>query len=185
MSVGASMGMMDVAAGPGPGVGVGPGVDAVSGMRLERTGERVRCTQGPVVVATWAWVARFEVGYGGGGSPGTESGDGNGYGLGSYNNNGKGKEREEIGEGWRGEWVIQAEGTMEGKNALMEWLDTDAATAAAAEPGGGERDGRVIREFEVIRDRCSARRTWLRLLTRQTHNTSDLSLDSTSTDELS
>ncbi|KDQ14346.1 hypothetical protein BOTBODRAFT_174834 [Botryobasidium botryosum FD-172 SS1] len=142
-------------------------------LTLEKMGECVQSSHGPARVAKWAWVARFEVGASD--SPSnisTPRGQGKG----------KGKERAqdidaEVGEGWRGEWVIQTEGTTEGKAALMDLLDMENG------PDGEERIG----EFEVVRDKCTAQRIWLRLMTspHSSADPSDLSMDSISTEELS
>jgi hypothetical protein len=58
---------------------------------------------------------------------------------------------EPVGKGWRGEWVIEGEGTPEGKTLLEEcvskrWLDRPIVV-------------------EIVLEKCSLGKTWLRILT--------------------
>jgi len=64
-----------------------------------------------------------------------------------------------IGEGWAGEWILEGEGTKEGKETLIDCIL-------------GKIDGPF--EWEVVVERCGGGRVWLRLLnvftwTRDTH----------------
>ena len=53
-----------------------------------------------------------------------------------------------IGEGWAGEWVLEAEGTKEGKQGLIDAYEQDHQF--------------VGREWEVIREKCGVGKVWLR-----------------------
>ncbi|KAG8908346.1 hypothetical protein FRB99_007273 [Tulasnella sp. 403] len=56
-----------------------------------------------------------------------------------------------IGEGWNAEWVVEAEGTREGKAGLLLALDP---------PEEGAEDS----EWEIVRDKCLPGRLWMRLI---------------------
>ncbi|KIM40513.1 hypothetical protein M413DRAFT_11417 [Hebeloma cylindrosporum] len=55
----------------------------------------------------------------------------------------------DVGEGWFGEWVLEYEGTREGKQTLLDAL-------------GGRALGR--REWELVREKSGGGKLWLRLL---------------------
>ncbi|EPQ54368.1 hypothetical protein GLOTRDRAFT_139664 [Gloeophyllum trabeum ATCC 11539] len=55
-----------------------------------------------------------------------------------------------LGEGWQGEWVLEGEGTKEGKQSLLDAIRGDET---------GER------EWEVVREKSHGGRIWLKLLT--------------------
>ncbi|KAK2460969.1 hypothetical protein APHAL10511_007439 [Amanita phalloides] len=59
------------------------------------------------------------------------------------------QELRHIGDGWVGEWILEGEGTKEGKEVLLDCIQ-----------------GKVIgpMEWEVIVERCGGGRVWLRLL---------------------
>ncbi|KAI0342789.1 hypothetical protein BDW22DRAFT_1345274 [Trametopsis cervina] len=57
-----------------------------------------------------------------------------------------------LGEGWRGEWVLEAEGTKEGRQSLVD--------AVKAGPNGITPRGL----WEVVRDKSGAGRLWMRLI---------------------
>ncbi|KAG8932578.1 hypothetical protein FRC01_013208 [Tulasnella sp. 417] len=57
------------------------------------------------------------------------------------------------GEGWATQWVVEAEGTKEGKAGLLEALDPSV---------GGEAPPAT--EWELVRDKCTPGRLWLRLI---------------------
>ncbi|TFK45855.1 hypothetical protein OE88DRAFT_1668720 [Heliocybe sulcata] len=54
-----------------------------------------------------------------------------------------------LGEGWQGEWVLEGEGTKEGRLSLLD---------AVSGEGG-------VREWELVREKSHGRRIWLKLLT--------------------
>lgn len=57
------------------------------------------------------------------------------------------------GDGWATQWVVEAEGTKEGKEGLLEALDPSV---------GGENTPAT--EWELVRDKCTPGRLWLRLI---------------------
>lgn len=54
-----------------------------------------------------------------------------------------------MGYGWSGEWILQGEGTKEGKQSLVDAVQ------------GGEQSQR---EWEVVKDKCGNGRLWLKLV---------------------
>ncbi|KAG9009108.1 hypothetical protein FRB94_012504 [Tulasnella sp. JGI-2019a] len=64
------------------------------------------------------------------------------------------------GDGWRMDWVVEAEGTLEGKNALIDAVNGVAATSQE------DQEGRDLgREWEVVREKTvPGSRLWLRLV---------------------
>ena len=69
--------------------------------------------------------------------------------------------RPDFGEGWQCEWILEGEGTREGRQSILDALRGDAS---------GER------EWELMMEKCSIARIWLRFvladvegLTHQTH----------------
>ncbi|KAF8532194.1 hypothetical protein JB92DRAFT_1593525 [Gautieria morchelliformis] len=59
-----------------------------------------------------------------------------------------------LGEGWAGEWVLEAEGTKEGRQVLLDQCE--------------ENDHRLaVREWEVIREKSGAGIVWLRIIPEQ------------------
>ncbi|KAG9018256.1 hypothetical protein FRB90_011763 [Tulasnella sp. 427] len=69
------------------------------------------------------------------------------------------------GEGWATQWIVEAEGTKEGKAGLLEALDP--STGGAVPP---------LTEWELVRDKCTPGRLWMRLIV--------VPLPTESTDEL-
>lgn len=56
-----------------------------------------------------------------------------------------------LGEGWAGEWVLEAEGTKEGKQELLDAYEEQ------------DNEHRFMgREWEVIREKSGRGRVWLR-----------------------
>ena len=55
-----------------------------------------------------------------------------------------------MNEGWAGEWVLQGEGTREGRAALQDMLRGERGTR------------RQEREFEIVLDKSGSGRLWLR-----------------------
>jgi hypothetical protein len=55
--------------------------------------------------------------------------------------------RPDFGEGWQCEWILEGEGTKEGRQSILDALCGDA---------NGER------EWELIMEKCTAARIWLR-----------------------
>ena len=86
---------------------------------------------GYAVVKKYTWVARIP--YVGPGS-GTEAGIA-------------------LGEGWQGEWILEAEGTQEGKQQLLDAVKADPSTNST-------RRG----VWEIVRDKSGAGRIWFRLV---------------------
>ncbi|RDB25937.1 hypothetical protein Hypma_006652 [Hypsizygus marmoreus] len=70
---------------------------------------------------------------------------------------GEGEGEEEMGKGWEGEWILEGEGTKEGREALVEWI----FGTGGMDGNGREREGRV---WELVRERCAVGRIWLKLL---------------------
>ncbi|KAF8623716.1 hypothetical protein AX17_007413 [Amanita inopinata Kibby_2008] len=106
---------------------------AKSEVRLVQTRTRVRSPHSPVgyaVVKKHVWTVRF---------------------LRSqfFTEAGVSQELQSIGDGWLGEWVLEGEGTREGKRTLLDCLF-------------GKMTGPM--EWELVREQCSAGRVWLRLL---------------------
>ncbi|GJE88700.1 hypothetical protein PsYK624_047830 [Phanerochaete sordida] len=60
--------------------------------------------------------------------------------------------RDALGEGWQGEWVLEAEGTKEGRQSLLD----------AVRPGPDGATPRGL--WEVARDRSGGGRVWMRLV---------------------
>jgi len=54
-----------------------------------------------------------------------------------------------LGEGWRGEWVLETEGTREGRQTLVDCLSGDADEVFV---------------WEFVREKCSAGQIWLKLV---------------------
>ncbi|EMD34030.1 hypothetical protein CERSUDRAFT_97955 [Gelatoporia subvermispora B] len=60
----------------------------------------------------------------------------------------------ELGRGWQGEWVLEAEGTKEGRQYLLDALTANAGA-----------EGRVVRgQWEVVREKSGGGRLWMKLL---------------------
>ncbi|KIK63708.1 hypothetical protein GYMLUDRAFT_71833 [Collybiopsis luxurians FD-317 M1] len=57
----------------------------------------------------------------------------------------------EVGAGWEGEWVLEGDGTKEGRESLLSCLRRD-------------QKGKDLMEWQLVRDRCGRGRVWLRLL---------------------
>ncbi|KAG5638625.1 hypothetical protein H0H81_011344 [Sphagnurus paluster] len=112
--------------------------------RLLRLPTRVKTTRGggAALVRRYKWVARVYVSAPRvpGGEDGTEG---------------------ELGAGWEGEWVLEGDGTKEGRETLMEWL-----VGRGAEQGKGTfgHDEQWEWEWELVRERCGKGRIWMRLL---------------------
>ncbi|KAI0326924.1 hypothetical protein GY45DRAFT_48526 [Cubamyces sp. BRFM 1775] len=59
-----------------------------------------------------------------------------------------------LGRGWHGEWVLEAEGTREGRQSLVDALE-----------GGADRHGLARRgQWQVVREKSGGGRLWLKLL---------------------
>jgi len=56
-----------------------------------------------------------------------------------------------VGDGWNVEWVVEAEGTKEGKAGLIMALDPS-------------EDEVHDTEWEIVREKCSPGRLWMRLI---------------------
>ncbi|KAG2138264.1 hypothetical protein BD769DRAFT_1434946 [Suillus cothurnatus] len=105
-----------------------PGGGGVPELNLVQTTERVRSPQsrgGWAAAKKYMWVARARVGMGF-----VDVDDG-------------------LGEGWRGEWVLETEGTREGRQTLVDCLSGDA--------------GEVF-VWEFVREKSGGGRLWLKLV---------------------
>lgn len=105
-----------------------PGGGGVPELNLVQTTERVRSVQsrgGWAAAKKHMWVARARVGMGF-----VDIDDG-------------------LGEGWRGEWVLETEGTREGRQTLVDCLSGDA--------------GEVF-VWEFVREKSGGGRIWLKLV---------------------
>ncbi|KAI0719329.1 hypothetical protein C8T65DRAFT_827069 [Cerioporus squamosus] len=104
-------------------------------MKLVNVATRVPSPQSPTgfaMVRKYMWLARIP--YVGPGS-GTEAGMA-------------------LGRGWHGEWVLEAEGTREGKQSLV-----DALSMGTNGPGLRRRG-----QWEIVREKSGGGRLWLKLL---------------------
>lgn len=64
---------------------------------------------------------------------------------------------------WGGEWVVEAEGTKEGKEALVDAVNGRVVSGSAALVKEGEGGGEMGNEWEVVRERSvPGSRLWLR-----------------------
>lgn len=105
--------------------------DTYPHLALSHVRTRVSSPHSPLgyaMVKKYMWVARIP-------SVGPESGTEAGVAL---------------GEGWRGEWVLEAEGTREGRQRLVD----------AAKPGSNGSTPRAL--WEVVRDKSTGGRIWMR-----------------------
>ncbi|KAI0955888.1 hypothetical protein AcV7_006430 [Taiwanofungus camphoratus] len=59
-----------------------------------------------------------------------------------------------LGRGWQGEWMLEGEGTKEGRQSLLDALQAGDADGARARRG----------EWEVVRDKSGGGRLWMKLL---------------------
>ncbi|KAF4571244.1 hypothetical protein EYR36_008573 [Pleurotus pulmonarius] len=67
------------------------------------------------------------------------------------------EEDDAIGEGWTGEWILEGEGTREGKQALLQCFDRWAS-------------GVVKKELELVREKSGGGRLWFKLLNSYSDN---------------
>ncbi|KAH0585224.1 hypothetical protein H2248_008473 [Termitomyces sp. 'cryptogamus'] len=77
----------------------------------------------------------------------------------------------ELGQGWQGEWIVEGEGTKEGREALIDWLlGRGRAQGRVEGKGKGREQDRteVEWEWELVRERCQNDRMWFKLLTVRT-----------------
>jgi len=97
---------------------------------------------GIAVVKKWVWTLSLWVG----------SMANSGLSLPPLSNGGNNFNLEaEVGIGWEGEWVLEGDGTKEGKEMLLSCLRRDEKTTD-------------LMEWELVRDRCGRGKVWLRLL---------------------
>ncbi|KAF9487732.1 hypothetical protein BDN71DRAFT_1458167 [Pleurotus eryngii] len=67
------------------------------------------------------------------------------------------EEEDAIGGGWTGEWILEGEGTREGRQALLQCFDRWAS-------------GVVKKELELVRDKSGGGRLWFKLLNSYSDN---------------
>ncbi|GLB40360.1 hypothetical protein LshimejAT787_0802310 [Lyophyllum shimeji] len=72
----------------------------------------------------------------------------------------RGEPEPELGAGWQGEWVLEGDGTKEGREALADWLVGRARSATGEAKTRGEWEW----EWELVRERCEKGRIWLKLV---------------------
>ena len=64
------------------------------------------------------------------------------------------REDNDIGEGWYGYWVLETEGTREGRQALLDWLGGEYA--------GPPREWELVRERSGVGKKDSKGTVWLK-----------------------
>ncbi|KAG6910820.1 hypothetical protein DXG01_007135 [Tephrocybe rancida] len=76
----------------------------------------------------------------------------------------------ELGLGWQGEWILEGDGTKEGRAALMDYLVGRGRTQGRVDSKGKkgkkrEQDHNEVEwEWELVRERCRKGRMWFKLL---------------------
>ncbi|KAG6862530.1 hypothetical protein C0995_000078 [Termitomyces sp. Mi166 len=73
----------------------------------------------------------------------------------------------ELGQGWQGQWIVEGDGTKEGREALIDWLLGRRRAQGRVEGKGKEREQdwkEVEWEWELVRERCRKDRMWFKLL---------------------
>ncbi|KAG6851123.1 hypothetical protein H0H93_001003 [Arthromyces matolae] len=76
-------------------------------------------------------------------------------------------EEPEVGQGWQGEWILEGDGTKEGRETLLDWLLGRGRLQARPEGKGKEResdDKEVEWDWELVRERCRKGRMWFKLI---------------------
>ncbi|KAG6900614.1 hypothetical protein C0993_007837 [Termitomyces sp. T159_Od127] len=73
----------------------------------------------------------------------------------------------DLGQGWQGEWIVEGEGTKEGREALIDWLlgRGRAQGLPRVERKGKEREQdrmEIEWEWELVRERCRKDRMWFK-----------------------
>ncbi|KAK0193854.1 hypothetical protein F5146DRAFT_1134644 [Armillaria mellea] len=116
-----------------------PAFEEIPQLRLVHTQIRVPSPHsrgGVAVVKKWIWIARVWRGGLHYDAVGKMNGAGSGFGA-------------SMGIGWEGEWVIEGDGTKEGRQALLDCLNGEYTTH---------------RECELVREKSGGGRVWLRML---------------------
>ncbi|KAG5646960.1 hypothetical protein DXG03_001683 [Asterophora parasitica] len=71
----------------------------------------------------------------------------------------------ELGAGWEGEWVLEGDGTKEGRAALMDWLvGRGASQGRSSGKGKGVEEEEWEWDWELVRERSGKGRIWMKLL---------------------
>ncbi|KAK0500397.1 hypothetical protein EDD18DRAFT_826941 [Armillaria luteobubalina] len=116
-----------------------PAFEEIPQLRLVHTQTRVPSPHsrgGVAVVKKWIWIARVWRGGLHYDAAGKLNGAGSGFGT-------------SMGIGWEGEWVIEGDGTKEGRQALLDCLSGEYT---------------AHRECELVREKSGGGRVWLRML---------------------
>ncbi|SJL09715.1 uncharacterized protein ARMOST_13096 [Armillaria ostoyae] len=116
-----------------------PAFEEIPQLRLVHTQTRVPSPHsrgGVAVVRKWVWIARVWRGGLHYDAVGKMNGGGGGFGA-------------SMGIGWEGEWVVEGDGTKEGRQALLDCLNGEYTTH---------------RECEFVREKSGGGRVWLRML---------------------
>ncbi|KAK0204859.1 hypothetical protein DFS33DRAFT_1323261 [Desarmillaria ectypa] len=116
-----------------------PAFEEIPQLRLVHTQTRVPSPHsrgGVAVVKKWVWIAKVWRGGLHFDAVGKMNGTGSDFGA-------------SMGIGWEGEWVIEGEGTKEGRQALLDCLNNEGPTH---------------RKCEFVREKSGGGRVWLRML---------------------
>ncbi|KAF8071878.1 hypothetical protein FPV67DRAFT_903159 [Lyophyllum atratum] len=68
----------------------------------------------------------------------------------------------ELGAGWQSEWVLEGDGTKEGREALVDWLIGRGRSGLGKGKGKGTVDEEWEWEWELVRERCKKGRIWMK-----------------------
>ncbi|KAJ4477169.1 hypothetical protein J3R30DRAFT_3291275, partial [Lentinula aciculospora] len=94
---------------------------------------------GMVVVKKWVWTLRVWVG---------SSSRSTNF-MSSFTTDNEFEAETEVGTGWEGEWILEGDGTKEGRDFLLSCLRRDQTRTD-------------MMEWELVRDRCGRSKVWLR-----------------------
>ncbi|KAG6845460.1 hypothetical protein H0H87_008820 [Tephrocybe sp. NHM501043] len=70
----------------------------------------------------------------------------------------------ELGLGWQGEWILEGDGTMEGREVLLDYLVGRGRMQGRVNGKGKERQPQdeAVWEWELVRERCRKGRIWFK-----------------------